>query len=45
MTRTYDAYTRLCLFGFAMAWAYDSPWWVWVIGGLCATKLTFTTRR
>lgn len=25
----------LAVFGFFMALAYDSPWWVWVIGYLC----------
>lgn len=25
----------LALFGIFMSCAYDSPWWVWVIGGLC----------
>jgi len=25
----------LALFGFFMALAYKSPWWVWLIGLLC----------
>jgi hypothetical protein len=44
VTYTYNAYRRLALFGIAMAWAYDSPWWVWVIGGLCAVKVQWTIK-
>lgn len=25
----------LAIFGFIMAIAYDSPWWVWLVGGIC----------
>jgi hypothetical protein len=25
----------LALFGFCMAWNYDSPWYVWLIGFIC----------
>lgn len=25
----------LALFGFGMAWAYDAPLYVWIIGYLC----------
>ena len=44
MIHQYNAYWRLAFFGIAMAWAYDAPWWVWVIGALCAVKVEYTTK-
>lgn len=25
----------VALFGLCMAWNYDSPWYVWLLGALC----------
>jgi Na+-translocating ferredoxin:NAD+ oxidoreductase RnfD subunit len=44
MRHAYNGYYRLCFFGLGMAVYYDSPWWVWVIGALCAVKVAYITK-
>jgi hypothetical protein len=45
MTRRYGAYWRLAFFGIGMAIYHDAPLWVWLVGAICAMKITITTHR
>lgn len=34
-----STYFRLCMFGAAMSFYSGAPWWVWVIGAVCALRI------